>query len=163
MVLGVDLDLVSYNDFLSFKELVEKEDYCTTCITVMGNITCKWLQECSMLQFHTERPIRITPRGIIMGKGIHPTSKLNETRGFQCLGHSNWTICSPLSPFCSKKVSTFFTFILGGQFLLPKWPNNGKREFSQPQNWMRQRVFGAWGIQTVPLASLGAHFVQEIF
>ena len=28
LVLGVDLDLVSYNDFLSFKELVEKEDYC---------------------------------------------------------------------------------------------------------------------------------------
>ena len=26
---------------------------------------------------------------------------MNETRGFECLGHSNWTICSPLSPFCS--------------------------------------------------------------
>ena len=43
--------------------LTTKEDYCTTCITVMGNITCKWLQECSMLQFHTERPILITQEG----------------------------------------------------------------------------------------------------
>ena len=34
--------------------------------------------------------------------------KLNETRSFQCLGHSNWTICSPLSPFCSKRFSTFY-------------------------------------------------------
>ena len=32
-----------------------------------------------------------------MGIGIHPTSKLIETRGFQCLGHSNWTICSSVS------------------------------------------------------------------
>ena len=28
--------------------------------------------------------------------GILQTSKQNETGGFQCLGHSNWTICSPL-------------------------------------------------------------------
>ena len=26
---------------------------------------------------------------------------MDETGGFECLGHSNWTICSPLSPFCS--------------------------------------------------------------
>ena len=39
-------------------------------------------------------------RGLIMGKGIHPTSKLDETKGFQWLGHSNWTICSLLSQFC---------------------------------------------------------------
>ena len=39
--------------------------------------------------------------------GIHPTSKLNEARGFQCLWHSNWTIYSPLSPFCSRRFSTF--------------------------------------------------------
>ena len=31
---------------------------------------------------------------------------------------------------------------------------NGKSEFSQPQKWMRQRVFSAWGIQTGPFASL---------
>ena len=31
---------------------------------------------------------------------------------------------------------------------------NGKREFFQPQNWMRQRVSNAWGIQTEPFAAL---------
>ena len=31
---------------------------------------------------------------------------------------------------------------------------NGKRELSQLQNWMRQRGFSAWGIQTGPFASL---------
>ena len=30
-----------------------------------------------------------TNEELIMGKGIHPTSKLNESRGFQCLGHSH--------------------------------------------------------------------------
>ena len=31
---------------------------------------------------------------------------------------------------------------------------NGRRKFFQPQKWMRQRVFSAWGIQTGPSASL---------
>ena len=39
--------------------------------------------------------------------GILTTLKLDETEGFGCLGHSNWTICSPLSPFCAKRFSTF--------------------------------------------------------
>ena len=32
---------------------------------------------------------------------------MDETEGFQCLGHSNWTICSTLSPFCSGRISPF--------------------------------------------------------
>ena len=153
--------------------------------------------------------------------GIHPTSKLNETRGFQCLGHSNWTICSPLSPFCPRKFSTFslsyweansyyprgpiwrkgnssnfkigwdrgvsvpgafkldhlqpfepilsqkifnfFTFILGGQFLLPQRANNENRVFTQLWNWMRQRCLGARAIQSGPFASLWATFVLKNF
>ena len=43
-----------------------------------------------------------------------------------------------------------FTFILGGQFLLPQRANSGEVEIIQPQNWMTQRRFGAWGIQTGP-------------
>ena len=128
-----------------------------------------------------------------------PTPNLDETEGFRCLGHSNWTICSLLSQFCSPNFQTFplscweansyyprgiimrkknspnsrnglvrgvsvpwafkldhlhpvkpilfskfynfFTFILGDQFLLPRRTNNGKREFFQPQKWMRQKVF----------------------
>ena len=38
---------------------------------------------------------------------IHPISKLDGTKGFGCLGHSNWTICRPLSPFCFRRISNF--------------------------------------------------------
>ena len=143
-----------------------------------------------------------------MRKGKSP--KLDETQGFQCLGHSNWAICSLLSQFCSPNFQTFsllyweansyyprglimgkgnspnfrngwcrgvcvpeafkldhlqpvkpilfpkfynfFTFILGGQFLLPQRANTEKREFSQLQKWLRQRGLGAWGIQIGPFA-----------
>ena len=60
----------------------------------------------------------------------------------------------PIVPLLSLNISIFFTFILGVQFLLPQRAINGKREFTQPQNWMRQRVFSALYIQTGPLASL---------
>ena len=40
---------------------------------------------------------------------------------------------------------------------------NGKREIIQLQNWMRQWVFSALGIQTGPFAVHGAHFVSEDF
>ena len=36
-------------------------------------------------------------------------------------------------PMFFQKYSTFSFFILGGQFLLPQRPNDGKREFIQPQ------------------------------
>ena len=39
------------------------------------------------------------------GKGNHP--KVNETQEFLYLGHSNWTICSLLSWFCTKKFPHF--------------------------------------------------------
>ena len=42
------------------------------------------------------RPILITPESQYGERGILPTPKLNETMGFECLGHPNWTICSPL-------------------------------------------------------------------
>merc|ERR1711950_104175 len=32
---------------------------------------------------------------------------MDEAEGFGCLGHSNWTICSLLSHFCSYKFKTF--------------------------------------------------------
>ena len=60
----------------------------------------------------------------------------------------------PLEPILYQKIFNFFTFILGGQFLLPQRANNGKGEFIQLQNWMRQRGFGAWSIQIGPFAAL---------
>ena len=147
-----------------------------------------------------------------MGKNISgPSTKLNETEGFQCLEHSNWTICSPLSPLVLKhfhllplllgtpfllplranypkreffqpkrewdrgfsvpgafkldhlqsiepilfqKIFNFFTFILGGQFLLPQRANNWKNGITQLKNWMRGATLSALGIQNGLFAAL---------
>ena len=87
---------------------------------------------------------------------------MNETEDFQCLGHSSWTTCNPFLLF--YKFSIIFTFILGGQFLLPQRAKIEKMEFIQPQKWMRQRVFSAWGIQTGPFAGTWEipGFVEEV-
>ena len=53
----------------------------------------------------------------------------------------------PFKHIFFKQFSEIFTFILGGQFLLPQKPNSEKREISQLQKEMRQGVFSAWGIQ----------------
>ena len=45
------------------------------------------------------------------------------------LGHMH-----PFKTLLYWNISIFFTFILGGQFLLPQRANNGKGEFSQLQN-----------------------------
>ena len=39
--------------------------------------------------------------------GDHPTQELNESGNFECLRHSNWTICSPLSPSCWRMFPAF--------------------------------------------------------
>ena len=57
-------------------------------------------------EWNNETPI-LTPEGSKLEKGIHPTLKLNETEGFQCLWHSYWTICIPLNFFCSGNFPTF--------------------------------------------------------
>ena len=60
-----------------------------------------------LLHFHTGEPFLITPEGQLWEKGILTTPEKNETVGFQCLEHSNCTICTPLGPFCWNKFSTF--------------------------------------------------------
>ena len=54
----------------------------------------------------------------------HPTQELNERVNFECLGHSNWTICSPLSPFCSRRFITFSVFHTGRPILIT--PEGGR-------------------------------------
>ena len=38
----------------------------------------------------------------------------------------------------------------------------GIREFTQLQNWMRQKVFSAWSIQAGPFAAHSAPFVLKL-
>ena len=65
-------------------------------------------------------------RGRKWGKGNHP--KVNETQGFQYLGHSNWTICSLLNIFV-RKCFHLFTFHNGrSNFFLPQREEEGKQQ-----------------------------------
>ena len=80
-------------------------------------------------------------------KGIHPTLKLDETEGFLCLGHSNWTICSLLSHFSFEKFSTFALSYWEANSYYPRGPIMGKGKFSQLQKRMRGRVSCAWTIE----------------
>ena len=59
-----------------------------------------------------------------------------------------------IQPLLFWKFSNFFTFMLGGQFLLPQRANNGKREFFQLKKWIRQWVFSAWAFILVYYVSL---------
>ena len=51
-------------------------------------------------------------------------------RGLGALGIQT----GPFKPLLFQTFSTFFTFILGGQFLLPQRANNGKEGFIQHRN-----------------------------
>ena len=87
-------------------------------------------------------------------RGILPTSNIGDCGGFQCLGHSNWTHCSPLSPFCSENFPTFSPSYWGANSYYPRRLIMGVRKISPFPIWMRLRGFSAWGIQTGPLAAL---------
>ena len=62
---------------------------------------------------------------------ILPTPEMDETEGFQCLGHSNWTTCSPLSPFCSEIFPTFSLSYWGANSYYPRGLIMGKGKFFQ--------------------------------
>ena len=94
------------------------------------------------------------PRGLIMGKGNSPNFKTGWDRGVWVPGAFKLDHLQPIKPLLFPNFYNFFIFILGGQFLLPQRANNGEREFFQLQNWMREKVFSAWGIHTGLLASL---------
>ena len=71
---------------------------------------------------------------------------LSETEGFQCLGRSNWTICSPLSQFCPPNFPTFSLLYRRGQFLLPQREKGWKWGNGILPTGVRHRFFSAWGI-----------------
>ena len=87
-------------------------------------------------------------------KGGESNSKTEWNRGVWVSGAFKLNHLQPFKPILFRKLSICFTFILGGQFLLPQRANSEKREIFQFQNWMRQRGLGAWGIQTGPCAPL---------
>ena len=53
--------------------------------------------------------------------------KLNETGVFSAMA-LKLDHLQPIKPILFQKIFHFFSFILGGPFLLPQWANNGKGE-----------------------------------
>ena len=82
-----------------------------------------------------------------------PTPKFDRTEGFQCLGHSNWTICSLLSPFCSEIFASVSPSYWETISYYPRGLIIGVGKILQLQNLIGLRVFSAWGIQTGPFAA----------
>ena len=72
-----------------------------------------------------------------MGKGNSSNPKSECDRGFSVPWTSKLDHLHPFKPLLFLEFSNFFTFILGGQFLLPQRANNGKGTLIQPQNRMR--------------------------
>ena len=66
--------------------------------------------------------------------GFHPTLKWNDSRNFECLGYSNWTICSSLSPFCPKRFSTFSLSYWEANSYYPRGLILGNGESSNSRN-----------------------------
>ena len=79
-----------------------------------------------LLHFHTGRPIFIIQEGQYWEKGIHPTSKLDETEGFQCQGRACWTIFITLSHFCYENFPTFSLSYWEANSYYPRGPIMGK-------------------------------------
>ena len=68
-----------------------------------------------------------------MRKGNSSNSRNGQDRGVCVPGAVKVDHLHPVEPLLFTKFSNFFTFILGGQFLLPQGANNEKREFTQLQ------------------------------
>ena len=94
------------------------------------------------------------PRGPIMGKGKCHTSRKEWDSGFWVPWAFKLDHLHPFQPILFWQFSNFFTFILGSPFLLPQRANNGKREFSQLQNWMIEWIFSACSIHIGTFALL---------
>ena len=103
------------------------------------------------------------PIGLIIRKGHSSNFKIGWDRGDQVPGAFKLDHLQPLEPILSQKIFNFSTFILGGQFLLPQRANNGKREFIQLQNLMRQRGYQCLGHSNLTICSPLSPFCPKIF
>ena len=87
------------------------------------------------------------PRGLIMRKGNSPNSRNWVIRGVSVPGAFKLDHLQPIKPILFPKCYNFFTFMLGGQFLLPQRGEGWKRENGFLTTWVWHRSLSAWGIQ----------------
>ena len=134
----------------------EKEGF--QCLGHSNWIICSLLSQSCSLNFQTFSLLyweanSYYPRELIMRKGKSPNFRIGLDRGVSVPGAFKLDHLHPVKPILFSKFYNFFTFILGGQFLLPQRANNEKGKFSQLKKWTRLRGLSAWGIQTGPFAA----------
>ena len=87
--------------------------------------------------------------------------------GAQCLWHSNWTICSLLSQFCSEIFPTFdfhtWCSVPGAFKLDHLQPIEPILFWNVSYFWFSYLVLNAWGIKTGSFAACWANFVLKLF
>ena len=68
------------------------------------------------------------------GKAENGKGEFSQPEWIGCLGHSSWTICSPLSQFCFLNLTTFSLSYWEANSYYPREGKveNGKGEFFQP-------------------------------
>ena len=74
----------------------------------------------NILTFILGSPFLLPQRANKWERGILTTPNMDKTERFQCLGHSNWIICCPLSQFCPGKFSTFSISYWGANSYCPR-------------------------------------------
>ena len=138
---------------------------CTICIPL--NPSCLWNFPTFSLSYWEANSYY--PRGPIIRKENSSNLKSGWDRGFSVPGAFKLDHLHPFKPLLFWKFSKFFTFILGGQFLLPQRANNGKRGILQLQKRMTQWVSCAWDhwaeqkcLKIAPGTHLFLHFVVVI-
>ena len=72
-------------------------------------------------------------------------SRTEWDRGFSVPGAFKLDQMQPFKPILFWQFSICFTFILGGQFLLPQRANSEKGAISQLQKWTEQELFECLG------------------
>ena len=102
---------------------------------------------------HSASAILITPESGRFKIRKWNSLNLSVRGGFQCLGHSNWTICSLLSQFCPLNFPTFSLSYWRANSYYPteRKAENGKMEFSNYGWDTRVSVPGAFKLDHLQL------------
>ena len=101
-----------------------------------------------------ENHAHVSARVLSASSASRLSQSREESRKVKDIKHSNWPICSPLSPFCSEHFQTFSISYWGAQSYYPRGLILGVGRISHLPIWMTHRGFSAWGIQTGPFAAL---------
>ena len=86
---------------------------------------------------------------------------MEETKGSECLRHSNWLICSLLSHFCSRNFPTFALSYWGANSYYPRGLIIRKGDSANFRNGWNKGIWVPWAFKLVHLQPLEPLLFQE--